>query len=55
MDKILTRIAILIAIIFMLAIIIGVGWLFLQEAASDIMQVTCPRCGIEFHMEIGDG
>ena len=51
MDKILIRIAIVIAIAFMASMIGGVGWLFFGDYDEEI-KIFCPRCGTEFNVDI---
>jgi hypothetical protein len=50
MDKILIRIAIIVAIAFMVSISGGIWWMFFGE--PDEVKIFCPKCGYEFNVEI---
>ena len=45
MDRILMRVAIVIAIAFMISVIGGVGWLFFGDCDEPETRIFCPRCG----------
>jgi len=52
MDKILIRIAIVIAIAFMASVSGGIWWMFFGDASDVETRIFCPRCGTEFNVEI---
>lgn len=52
MDKLLIRIAIVIAIAFMCTISVGIGYMFFGDLEPEETRIFCPRCGTEFNVEI---
>lgn len=52
MDRVLIRIAILIAIVFMVLVSGGILWMFFGDCDEIAMQISCPRCGTEFKIDI---
>jgi len=52
MDKILIRVAIIIAIAFMASVSCGIAWMFFGDCDEEITKVFCPKCNHEFYVEI---